>query len=80
MQLGPASISCAERLRLAQAIANRARDRHGADFLAAGRYGSMARGSDGPFSDIEIFCILRRPEQEFSFEWVAGPWKAEVNS
>lgn len=79
MALGPAPLSRAERLRLAQAIAARAAARHGPDLKAVGLYGSMARGTDGPYSDIEMYCILRQPDGESTYEWVAGAWKAEVH-
>lgn len=52
---------------------------HGNDVLAVGLYGSLARGNDGPFSDVEILCVLRRAGVNDNAEWCAGNWKAEVN-
>lgn len=68
-----------ERLTQARAIAQRARNVYGVNLKAIRLYGSMARGTDGPYSDIEMFCVLRSEGEEFSYEWVAGPWKAEVD-
>ena len=64
---------------LAQEIADRAVQVHGPGLKAVGLYGSMARDSDGPFSDIEVLCVLRLPGEEFTYEWAYGPGKAEVN-
>jgi kanamycin nucleotidyltransferase len=47
--------------------------------IAVGYYGSLARGADGPFSDIEMHCVIAGSGVEKTFEWNAGPWKAEVN-
>ncbi|MFZ5815163.1 MAG: ANT(4')-I family aminoglycoside nucleotidyltransferase [Bacillota bacterium] len=67
------------RLALAHRIAQHARNAYSDKLKAIGLYGSTARGTDGPYSDIEIFCVLRSRGEEFSYEWVAGPWKAEVD-
>lgn len=79
MALGPEPMGHEARLALAHAIAAAARDRLGGDLLAAGIYGSLARGSDGPYSDIEMLCVLRTSDADLSHEWCTGPWKAEVN-
>jgi kanamycin nucleotidyltransferase len=47
--------------------------------IAVGYYGSLGRGTDGPFSDIEMHCVIAGTGVEKTFEWNAGPWKAEVN-
>lgn len=66
------------RMALAHEIVERARRAY--ELRAVALYGSLARGDDGPFSDLELLCVLAgREEEEFTFEWVAGPWKAEVN-
>ncbi|WYQ42693.1 aminoglycoside O-nucleotidyltransferase ANT(4')-Ib [Bacillus sp. FSL W7-1321] len=78
---GPASMSQKERLQTCQEIAKRLHEVYGNDVLAIGVYGSVSRGTDGPFSDIEMFCVLRDSAEtvDKSYEWSAGPWKAEVN-
>lgn len=60
---------------IAQAMMNHYRER----LLALGVYGSLARQEDGPFSDIEMHCIIQGKEIERTFEWSTGPWKAEVD-
>ncbi len=76
---GPQPIEREQRLNLARVIAARAvavREEH---ILAIGLYGSTARGTDGPYSDIEILCVLDTPDEDYDYEWVHGPWKAEIN-
>lgn len=67
------------RLALAQKIAARARQIYGDQLLAIGLYGSLARGADGPFSDIEMMCILSTSGEDYTHEWAYDGWKAEVN-
>jgi kanamycin nucleotidyltransferase len=47
--------------------------------LAIALYGSMAKGLDGPYSDIEMTCIVRTPGVDYAEEWAYGIGKAEVN-
>lgn len=67
-----------ERRKLAQKIAERARVFR-QDVLAVGIYGSVARDEDGPYSDLEILCVLSSPGEDFTKEWIAQPCKVEVN-
>ncbi|MEJ8545024.1 ANT(4')-I family aminoglycoside nucleotidyltransferase [Brevibacillus borstelensis] len=78
---GPVKISRTARLLTCQEIAARMHEVYGEQLLAIGVYGSVSRGTDGPFSDIEMFCVLRESNEpvEFTHEWSTGPWKAEVN-
>ncbi|WP_312113739.1 ANT(4')-I family aminoglycoside nucleotidyltransferase [Brevibacillus reuszeri] len=78
---GPVEISKRERFQTCQEIASRLHEVFKEKVLAIGVYGSVSRGTDGPFSDIEMFCVLddSGDETDFSYEWSAGPWKAEVN-
>jgi kanamycin nucleotidyltransferase len=69
----------ARRRQLALEIASRVQRHYGDQLLALAVYGSLARGSDGPFSDIEMFCLLRGGGINETLEWSSGPWKAEVN-
>ncbi|MFD0713803.1 ANT(4')-I family aminoglycoside nucleotidyltransferase [Paenibacillus sp. GCM10027626] len=78
---GPVKVSKSERLQTCQEIAARLHEVYKGNILAIGVYGSVSRGTDGPFSDIEMFCVLEESNKnvDFSYEWSAGPWKAEVN-
>jgi kanamycin nucleotidyltransferase len=80
-QYGPAKLSRHERLQICHEIASRLHEVYGEKILAMGIYGSISRGTDGPYSDIEMLCVLRESDEpvDFSYEWSAGPWKAEVN-
>lgn len=76
---GPQPLEREQRLHLAKEIAARAAEVREKDMLAIGLYGSTARGTDGPYSDIEILCVLGTPDEDYDHEWVHGPWKAEIN-
>ena len=65
---GPQPQTHSDRLDNMQRIAAALQAHYGARLLALGVYGSMARGSDGPFSDIEMHCILHGQGVETSFE------------
>lgn len=74
---GPQAFSHAERMSRAREIAEKFRARF--DVLAIGLYGSLARGDDGPYSDIEMYCVARGEGIDQDYEWSEGAWKAEVN-
>ncbi len=74
---GPQPFSHEARMARANEIAAKFRAKF--DVLAIGLYGSLARGTDGPYSDIEMFCVVRGKEVDTSYEWSEGGWKAEVN-
>src|SRR5579872_7131658 len=76
---GPQPIEREQRLKLAREIAARAVEVREKNILATGLYGSTARGTDGPYSDIEILCVLDTPDEDYDHEWVHGLWKAEIN-
>ncbi len=76
---GPQPLTRAERLALVDEIAARVRQVCGDQLLALGVYGSVARGTDGPYSDIEMLVVLRSAGEDYVHEWCAGPWKAEVD-
>ena len=67
------------RLALARQIARRLAEVHGPALKAVGVYGSTARGTDGPYSDLEMWCVLRTTGEDYAHEWTTGPWKAEVD-
>lgn len=75
----PKPRSTQDRLDLAQEITERAMALHRDDLLACGVYGSTGRGTDAPFSDLEMLCVLEAPGYDHTYEWCTGPWKAEVN-
>ncbi len=79
MSIAPERRTRQDRLSLAHEITDRARIVYADRLKAAGIYGSTARGTDGPFSDLEMLCVLRTTDEDYSCEWCAGPWKAEVN-
>ena len=49
------------RMQLAETIAQRLMIRYGDLVKAIGLYGSLACNEDGPYSDIEMFCVLGEP-------------------
>ncbi len=76
---GPQPMSHTQRWALAESIAARLQQHYGEKLLALGVYGSLARDADGPYSDIEMHCVVAGVENGYSFEWSTGPWKAEVD-
>lgn len=76
---GPEAITREDRRTLVNDIVVRAQQHRGRDVLAIGVYGSLARGEDGPFSDVEVLCVLRTIGEDKTHEWTTGPWKAELN-
>lgn len=77
--IGPKKVTREERMKIAYSIANQVLERYGSKVQAIGIYGSLARKSDGLFSDIEMKCIFNSLKESFNYEWTAGDWKAEVN-
>jgi kanamycin nucleotidyltransferase len=76
-EAGPIARSREERLALARRISERAVDRF-APVVAVAAYGSLARGEDGPYSDIEMHCVVEADIDE-DLEWIHDGWKVEVN-
>jgi kanamycin nucleotidyltransferase len=76
---GPEAIERTRRLQLAYKIAERVQRHYGETVLAIGLYGSLARGSDGPYSDIEMHCVVQGAGVDERLEWSTGAWKAEVD-
>jgi len=76
---GPEAIERTRRLELAYEIAERAQRHYGGTVLAIALYGSLARGSDGPYSDIEMHCVVQGTGVDKCLEWSTGAWKAEVD-
>lgn len=75
----PTRMSRNERLENIREIANRIMQKYQSKVKAIGVYGSVARNADGPYSDIEMLCVLPTEGESYSYEWSAGNWKAEVN-
>lgn len=79
MEPGPAPIDHAERLQIADKIAENLKQQFKERVIAISIYGSLATGTDGPYSDIEMDCILDTLSCDHSIEWIGEGWKAEVD-
>jgi kanamycin nucleotidyltransferase len=79
MDRGPQPMAHAARWSLSEQIADQLKHHFTNRLLAIGVYGSLARGDDGPYSDIEMHCVIRGDGIDTCYEWSAGPWKAEVD-
>lgn len=77
--LGPIATTHAEKLTLVQSIKERWLANYGDKTLAIGVYGSLARGTDGPYSDIEMHIIYQDDTPSAGFEIVYTPFKVELN-
>ncbi len=76
---GPQSLPHTQRLTIAHEIAERVKERFHPEVIAIGLYGSLAREEDGPYSDIELFGVLRTDHYKHRYEWCTAEWKAEVD-
>lgn len=76
---GPQPATRADREAMLQRIVADILAAKGDDVLAIALYGSMAKGLDGPYSDIELTCVVRTPGVDYSEEWAYAIGKAEVN-
>ncbi len=76
---GPQALSRPQRMTIAHEIAERVKERFHSEVLAIGLYGSLAREEDGPYSDIELFGVLRTDHYQQVYEWCTAAWKAEVD-
>ena len=79
MRFEPKPTEHFERITLAQQLVERIVAVHGEKVLAIGLYGSLARGSDQPYPDIEMMCIFNTPGEDYAHEWIEGACKVEVN-
>ena len=76
---GPSPLERSERVAIAHQIGDQIQNHYAKRVKAIGIYGSIARGLDGPYSDIELFCVLQGENIETAYEWATGPWKCSVN-
>ncbi|MEO3947742.1 ANT(4')-I family aminoglycoside nucleotidyltransferase [Gorillibacterium sp. CAU 1737] len=79
--LGPVERTPEERRQTCTVLAQRLQNRFGDRLVAIGVYGSIARGTDGPYSDIEMMAVVHELSSTdvSCYEWSSGPWKAEVD-
>ncbi|HEX7393481.1 MAG TPA: kanamycin nucleotidyltransferase C-terminal domain-containing protein [Anaerolineaceae bacterium] len=78
MTIGSDPIDHTSRIKIAGGIADQLKAHFGDQVVAIGLYGSLAHSLDGPFSDIEMHCVLDIPGKNSSLEWCEGNWKAKV--
>jgi kanamycin nucleotidyltransferase len=76
---GPQALQRTQRMVIAHEIAARVKERFPQEIFAIGLYGSLAREEDGPYSDIELFGVLRTEHYKHRYEWCTAEWKAEVD-
>jgi kanamycin nucleotidyltransferase len=79
MWSGPQPQNRADRLQIVDRIVADLHRTHGDAIKAMALYGSLSRGTDGEYSDVELWCVLSPPGVDTSEEWVYGPSKAEVD-
>ncbi|MCE7983396.1 MAG: nucleotidyltransferase [Caldilinea sp. CFX5] len=79
MRLEPKPTEHWERVALAERLVQRILAVHGEKVLAIGLYGSLARGTDQPYSDIEMMCAFNTTGEDYAHEWIETGCKVEVN-
>lgn len=70
-QFGPMASTRQERLAEANRQTGRLRSRYGAGLLAVALHGEVARNADGPYSAIDMYCVVAADGIERSEEWTA---------
>lgn len=68
-----------ERRAYADRVTTFLRERFGDRLIAVGAYGSFARGTDGPYSDLEMHAVVRAEREERYVAWTEGPFKASLD-
>lgn len=76
---GPAPTSRAARAALVVTVAARVARAEGAALECVALYGSMARGEDGPHSDVEMIASVRGRDDHRVDEWLAPAGKVKVH-
>lgn len=79
MRFAPKPIEHFERITLAEQLVQRILAAHGEKVLAIGVYGSLARGTDQLYSDIEMMCAFNTTGEDYAHEWIEAGCKVEVN-
>ena len=79
MFLDPKPLPHRDRTQLAEQLVQRVLAVRSEQVLAIGSYGSLARGTDQMYSDIEMKCVLNTTGEDYSQEWVENGGKIEVN-
>jgi kanamycin nucleotidyltransferase len=76
---GPQPHDTAQRRAIAQSIVQQAQTQLSDRLLAAALYGSVAKGLDQPYSDLEMFLLVEGDQEETYHEWVWEQGRIEVN-
>ena len=76
---GPIPMERSQRLDIAHQVSDQLQQHYHGRVKAIGIFGSVAREMDGPYSDIELYCVLQGDNIETAYEWATGPWKCLVN-
>lgn len=79
MWSGPQPLSRLERMKTVDRIVADLHRSYGDTIKAMALYGSLGKGTDGEYSDIELWCVLTTPGVDTTAEWVYGDNKAEVD-
>jgi len=75
---GPQPMDPEDRRAAVKHIVSRLDAAFGESVVAIGLYGSTARGADREYSDIEMFCIVRKPGEDRRLEWADNKGKYEI--
>lgn len=79
MWSGPQPQSHLQRMKMVDRIVADLHRTYGDTIKAMALYGSLSRGTDGEYSDIELWVVLATPGVDATAEWVYGDNKAEVD-
>ncbi|WP_123040978.1 kanamycin nucleotidyltransferase C-terminal domain-containing protein [Cohnella candidum] len=80
MQPYPVPTTREQKLAFARSVKDRLLSLHGDAILAIGIYGSLGRGTDGPYSDIELHVVTQDNVPIQGHEFILPPFKLELSS
>lgn len=76
----PSPTTREEKSAFVNRVQNRLLELYGDAIAAIGLYGSVGRGTDGPYSDIEIVVVTRDEAALPGHEFILLPFKLEIDS
>lgn len=79
MIVGPTATTREDKWAFVHVVQEKLRKRYPKEIIAIGVYGSMARGTDGPFSDIEMWVIIRDGLKMSGHEFIWDAFKVEID-
>ncbi len=79
MLVGPSATTREDKWVMINTMGEKLQQRFDQEIVAIGVYGSVARGTDGPFSDIEMWAVVEDGRKISGYEFIWGAFKVEID-